>query len=486
MLGRTPVKKTSGDVMSPQKLDLESDRSVRRSIGEWEAVTVEASTSSTSSAIIGTQAGTARTKASQLITKRTPTNANKTFIKTPPPSPKYADRTAEARACLVTAKLHLKNSKNIKTEIKNEVTKALDRLYRLVKEAEVELGKEAGKETGKSPKTDTNKPEQKQKLSINENSCQQIQIDHSRITKALEEHAKQMAENSLKMEELKAQMQEQSEVIRQMPMATYASVAAAQGPRQGRNTLHSVVVSSSNESETGEAILSRVREAVDAKEGWVTVERVRKAKDRKVIMGFGTKQERDKVKDRLSRRTADLVVEDIRNKDPLLVLKNVLTINSDEDVVRALRNQNKELFRGLGEGDDRIEVKFRKRARNPHQNHVVVGTSPGIWRKAIDLGSLHIDLQRIVVEDQTPLVQCTRCLGYGHGKRFCKEPADACSHCGGPHLRVECADWLAGAQPKCRNCTRQGLENAEHNAFSEECPVRKKWDLLARSAVAYC
>ncbi|XP_073962032.1 uncharacterized protein [Choristoneura fumiferana] len=478
MTSRTPLKKESVAGASPSKISL--DRNVRRSIGEWEAVNSETATSKLNTT--QTQSGTVEKRATKPKMTSTPTTSNKTFIKTPPPVKEtYKNRTSEARACLTSAKLHLKNSRNIKTEIKEEVTKALCRLYALVKEAEAGTGKaEEGREkpeVGMANKADA---------STSTDTLAQIPVNQERIISVLEKHAIAIAQNTAKMIELGTQIDSHNDAIKQIPAVTYASAVASKAPQQRRDTLHSVVVSSSNETETGEAILSRIREAVDAKEGWVKVERVRKAKDRKVIMGFGTKQERDKVKDRLSRRTADLVVEDIRNKDPLLVLKNVLTINSDEDVVGALRNQNKELFRGLGAEDDRIEVRFRKKLRNPHLNHVVIGTSPVIWRKAIDLGSLHIDLQRVRVEDQTPLVQCTRCLGYGHGRRFCKEPADVCSHCGGPHLRAECADWLSGVQPRCRNCVRQGLEDAEHNVFNEDCPVRKKWDLLARSAVAYC
>lgn len=95
-------------------------------------------------------------------------------------------------------------------------------------------------------------------------------------------------------------------------------------------------------------------------------------------MGFGTKTERDKVKDRLGKDSTNLIVEDIKNKDPLLVLRNVLTMNSDEDIVRALRNQNREIFCSLDEGEDRVEVRYRRRARNSHTGHVVLSTSPKI------------------------------------------------------------------------------------------------------------
>ncbi|KAL4707899.1 hypothetical protein ACJJTC_013690 [Scirpophaga incertulas] len=43
-----------------------------------------------------------------------------------------------------------------------------------------------------------------------------------------------------------------------------------------------------------------------------------------------------------------------------------------------------------------------------------------------------------------------------------------------------------GALPECRNCAKAGLEGTNHNAFSRECPVRARWDAIARSTVAYC
>ncbi|CAH2104969.1 unnamed protein product [Euphydryas editha] len=127
-----------------------------------------------------------------------------------------------------------------------------------------------------------------------------------------------------------------------------------------------------------------------------------------------------------------LVVKEVKNRDPLLVLRGVLSSHTDEDIIKALRNQNRDLFNGLGnEGDRLLIIKYRRRARNPHVANIVLSASPTLWRRITDKGSVHIDLQRVRAEDQSPLVQCTRCLGYGHGRKFCKDPADLCSHCGG-------------------------------------------------------
>ncbi|CAH2097193.1 unnamed protein product [Euphydryas editha] len=96
----------------------------------------------------------------------------------------------------------------------------------------------------------------------------------------------------------------------------------------------------------------------------------------------------------------------------------------------------------------------------------------------------NVDLKRLRAEDQSPLVQCTRCLGYGHGKKYCKEKTDLCSHCGGQHLSSRCAKRQEGAPPTCKNCSNAKLDKIDHNAFSESCIIRRK--CLARSTVEYC
>lgn len=179
-------------------------------------------------------------------------------------------------------------------------------------------------------------------------------------------------------------------------------------------------------------------------------------------------------------------MEDIKNKDPLVIFYGVLKTNTDEDIIKALKTQNRSLIGESSEDSDKIEIRYRRRARNPHTEHVVAKVPPLTWKRLTEAGAVHIDIQRVKVADQSPLVQCSRCLGYGHGKRFCHEAVDVCSHCGGPHMRAECADWLAKATPNCVNCVKARMDRNDHSAFSSECPVRRRWEAIARSAVSYC
>lgn len=460
-------------------------------------------------------------------------------VETQAPKQKYANRLIEAKACVTKAKIHLENSRNTKNTIKTEVTNAIDRLYQLIKEAEQEiknLGKESQEPTikepiVKKPQTDTenlgawmgvmraeinNMSEAIQELtsptplkcSGNINLGQVIK-EIKNLRTDIEAHSNRAnGKMTALQEEIKTQasvtattmpnlstnhtksidrLVEEVQELRQKTEQTYASVVGSRPTEQtmGRTTLHSVIVTSKDETETGDEVLEKLRMAVDAKEGWVKIEKVRKGKDRKIIVGLKTKEEREKFKEKLGRDGA-LNVEEIQNKDPLVILKDILHYNSDEDILNALRKQNLDMFKGLEKNENKTEIAYKKRTRNPHTSHIVMRVSPKIWQRMVDAEYVHIDLQRVRVADQSPLVQCSLCLGYGHGRRFCKETTEKCCHCGGPHMRNECPNWRTGAMASCCNCTNAKIENANHNAFSNECTIRKKWDALARATIAYC
>ncbi|KAJ0179500.1 hypothetical protein K1T71_005212 [Dendrolimus kikuchii] len=427
---------------------------------------------------------------------------NKTYTKVPTLSPisgssnnqgQPESRIQKARRLRENAKTQLGNSKNLKTEIKNAFNEALDTLYKLLVEAEEERkrGNEELKRreqvkdlrviaegTGEEEIVTIDESPRREKRSSDE--------EEKAFRKQLEEHSKMLLENSRSMKELKEMMEGHREEIREA-RNTYASVAAK--PKEKpieRATLHSVVITATNGEETGDELMTRVRTALNAKEGGVEIERVRRAKDRKVIVGCRTREERERVKERLNRDKDNLQVEEIKNKDPLVEITGVLKVHKDEEIYSALLNQNRRVFEGLGEEDRRMQIAFKIQGRNPHTHRVIMRVAPKLWKRLTDTGTVRIDLQNLHVVDKSPLVQCTQCLGYGHGKKICTEVEAKCSHCSGPHYKSMCPEYMAGMPPSCINCAKAKKQEIGHNAFDGKCPIRMKWDALARAAVAYC
>lgn len=264
---------------------------------------------------------------------------------------------------------------------------------------------------------------------------------------------------------------------------TYANAAAAKPGR--RPALYSMAVTFEDDQETAEEVLARVKKAVDAGGTGLKVNKVRKAKNSAVILGCDTEIELEKVRERIESHGEGLIVKPMKNKDPLVVLKDVFIDNDDDEMIKALYAQNTDIFMGLSQEEMDLIIKYKKRTRNPKTSHVVIQVRPKVWQRMTEAGALYLDLQRVRVEDQSPLIQCTKCLAFGHGRKLCTESVDKCSHCGGPHLREKCADYAAGIEPQCCNCLHSKLRSTDHNAFSVECPTRKKWDYLARSNTAY-
>ncbi|GBP90800.1 hypothetical protein EVAR_102482_1 [Eumeta japonica] len=71
----------------------------------------------------------------------------------------------------------------------------------------------------------------------------------------------------------------------------------------------------------------------------------------------------------------------------------------------------------------------RKRARNQLQCHPVLELSTSVHKRFLEAGKLYIDLQKVAVYDQSPLVQCAKCLGFGHTKAVFGEKTATCSYC---------------------------------------------------------
>ncbi|GBP86624.1 hypothetical protein EVAR_85757_1 [Eumeta japonica] len=94
-------------------------------------------------------------------------------------------------------------------------------------------------------------------------------------------------------------------------------------------------------------------------------------------------------------RGADLKVAKPENKMSRVVIRGVLKVNLDEDIVRSLRTQNRHISEGLDL--DKERPKLCRRTRNDFECH--------------------------------PVLEYSHCLGFGHGECYCKDVSDKCAHC---------------------------------------------------------
>ena len=274
---------------------------------------------------------------------------------------------------------------------------------------------------------------------------------------------------------------------------TYAQAVSLPAPERKQKTrsppseAHTIIVSSKNPNDTAENVYKSIFQAAEPQKTGIRVDKVRKARGQKVILSCNIKEDATKLAEQL-RNAPRLKVNEATNRNPLAVINNVLAYHSDAELLKTIRAQNPRLFAGLEKDQDEMRVRYRKRARNPLECHPVLELSPILWKRMTETGAVYVGLQRRPIFDQSPLTQCTRCLGYGHSKKVCREEKDRCGHCGETHTADKCP--RKDKPPSCRNCslskTKYTDGERQHNALNGDCPERHRWDAIARAKVAYC
>ncbi|GBP88698.1 hypothetical protein EVAR_60634_1 [Eumeta japonica] len=143
------------------------------------------------------------------------------------------------------------------------------------------------------------------------------------------------------------------------------------------------------------AAAAKPKEVVDAREMGVVVDRVRNARNQKVVLSYASQEAIKRIEARIKiRRHRSLVKETKRPHHP--------------------RSQ-------LGKVEAR--VRYRRRAKNPLECHPVLEVSPALYTRLIKAGHIYVGLQLRPVWNQSPLVQCSRCRGFGHNRKYCREEA---------------------------------------------------------------
>ncbi|GBP83807.1 hypothetical protein EVAR_56990_1 [Eumeta japonica] len=150
------------------------------------------------------------------------------------------------------------------------------------------------------------------------------------------------------------------------------AAAAQRSPALRSGASHTLIISSRCENHTAEQVVARLRGVVDARGMGVAVDRLRKAGNQKVVMSCSSAEDALKIEERLKIRGADLKVSKGEKKLPTVVIRDVLKINTDEDIVESLRTQNKHIADGLDWSRERAKVCYRRRARNDLECHPVL------------------------------------------------------------------------------------------------------------------
>ncbi|KAJ2953976.1 hypothetical protein O0L34_g1618 [Tuta absoluta] len=243
---------------------------------------------------------------------------------------------------------------------------------------------------------------------------------------------------------------------------------------------YNIVIESSDPRHTSADVVQNIKKSVDVIQLGVGVNAIRKMRHQKVLISCDTEKDRNTLSKAIKTNGDKLTVTQPPAKNPLLRLIGVAQDLSDKNIEEAVVKQNEGILKHLETSQKKVKVLRRVKGRNTSVNNVVIEVTPALWKSLKDQ-KLRIGYQIIATADQSPILQCYKCLGFGHRARECGGEAPACGYCAGEHDTRQCQN--RNKAPLCANCTEG---NNFHPAYSPECPIWQKWDRVARSTVQYC
>ncbi|CAH1638861.1 unnamed protein product [Spodoptera littoralis] len=191
-------------------------------------------------------------------------------------------------------------------------------------------------------------------------------------------------------------------------LKTFAQVASTPKPsNQTKGPNHTLIISSTDPQHTGDNVIERIREALDLKTTGARVDAVRKARNQKVVLRCASKADLGLVRDQF-KSNKGLRVQEPKPQNSLVCLKGVLSSYSDQEIADLLMAQNKHLLQKIAVGEQTIKMRYRKRARNPHECHPVLELSSKLWQCFTQAQKVHSPLEGIKLNCESWLTEPRR------------------------------------------------------------------------------
>lgn len=236
--------------------------------------------------------------------------------------------------------------------------------------------------------------------------------------------------------------------------------------------------SSAKSSDDVEQLL---KQTVKPEEKGLKVRRLRKAKDKAVVVNFDSEADLNSFKENL-KESKDFTVVEAKRRSPKLSIYNVPSDLSPDEIKKGLLALNGVILNKNFVTMDILKndctFKFKTGKRRPGFCTWVVEVTPGLRNKLLKIKELHIGWGTCSIRDFLSVSRCFKCQGLYHIAKDCREKVDTCNHCAETgHTHKTCPN--KSKQRTCALCKRASLP-CEH--LAKKCPsLRRALEALVRS-----
>lgn len=122
----------------------------------------------------------------------------------------------------------------------------------------------------------------------------------------------------------------------------------------------------------------------------------------------------------------------------------------------------------------KIEARYQVTTKEGEHDNIILSSNLGTHQQLIKRGAVIFGFSSCKVFEYVNIIQCFRCLRFGHFARECKN-GPRCQLCTQNHEKKDCKAEVVIS--KCVNCTQSNRANGttfstRHRSSDERCPVR--------------
>ncbi|XP_017473446.1 PREDICTED: uncharacterized protein LOC108364320 [Rhagoletis zephyria] len=211
---------------------------------------------------------------------------------------------------------------------------------------------------------------------------------------------------------------------------SYSGVVKNQTALQEVGAKPSIVLSATTDPNAShEDVIKAFRTEITFKDTNFAPAKMVKVSNNKVRVEFDDTDQRDITLRKLSNVT-NLSAENAKSKRPLVIVKGIPKDVKPNELVETIAMQNSTVCKEINEDGD-IKLCFQKenRRNNDIMYNAVLEVTAKVRNAVLSSGRLNIEYMRVNVSDFSNLTQCYKCLQFGHARRKCNSASTFCSHC---------------------------------------------------------
>lgn len=241
-------------------------------------------------------------------------------------------------------------------------------------------------------------------------------------------------------------------------------------------TKPALIINSTTTVNNPEETLKNLKESITFKDTNFAPTHIKYLSNNKLKIEFDKIEQRDITMKKIEKPDSKVRYEIPKQLKPSFILKGIPTDIPSEELSQIITKQNDSIKNLLKSPDD-LEFRFKKTNKNEKLYNAVFVTTPEIFKAVTQSRRINIDYYRIHTSEYIPILQCFKCLKFGHTKNHCNHSKEICSYCATEGHDFRHCPYKQNIQRlKCHNCQEFNQKHkitdksTLHSATSNTCP----------------